>query len=283
MKKQILVISIILLLLGVACAPTIFAKSKEFNEEKMKIEISYFTMDGIQTIEKYIPKDKANNLLVLMDGFDFKTVSYELNQLNLIPEDMDIQQAEDLLNGDYGINNCKQLYDDFKPLSKNLNSSEENFFSIVGGSAVDNEMFYVRDTFLFSLCCIPGLLLMVLDSKLSDFPWYPSNPYFNGPLFWFGAFFLYIGLMSYWIFHINPFKPMGLSKAILEDTSLPPYNYPNVNTYGVLGQWLMSDLRIELDMIGFLGVWINYDDGIHNPACQFNGFALYINARGENT
>jgi hypothetical protein len=160
---------------------------------------------------------------------------------------------------------------------------KSNSFCIVSGNALDNGMFQLVQHILLSAFILPGVFLMFLDLfYLSRFPWYPrGDEYFPaGPLFILGMILGLFGASIGGIFDIIPLRAMAISYGILEDTSLPPYYYPNVNTTGLLGSWWMHKYAIRFHMLGFLGVWLNYNDGINDFACKFLGFALYVNAKG---
>lgn len=286
MKKRMLskglVFSVILLFLELAVSPSINANFVDSNKEITTFEINFFTLKGVKKIEKEIPIEDAQYLLDLMDGSDYKEIALESNRLSLLPDDFCVEQVEDLISGNYGKEKFKDFEDKLKLKPCNNPKIKRNSFCIVSGNALDNNMYQIMQAFMISAFILPGLFLMLLDMYLTKFPWYPEYLYSAGPLFFLGFIIGMFGASIGSLSQMIPLRIMAISYAYLEDSSLPPYDYPNVNTTGLLGKWWMHEFEIKLNMLGFLGVWLNYNDGINDFACNFMGFALYVNAKGYN-
>ena len=276
------VVGVIVLFVGAGIQPSINASIIGLNRDTTTFEINFFTLEGIEKIEKEVSTEDAQYLLDLMDGSDYNKIAFELNRLNLLPEDMNVKQAEELINGNYGKENFKDFQNklNFKPSSNP--DIKSNSFCIVRGNAVDNWMEQLMLTIAFYSIVFSGIFLILFDlifCLLSD--WYANQWDYFSPLFNLGFFLLFnLGPFIHLIYDLIPLKVAAISYAYLEDTSLPPLVYPNVNTSGLQGKWNMNKYEILLGMIGFFGIWLNYNDIVNDFACKFMGFALYVNVRG---
>ena len=291
--KKLLVVGVIGLFLGLACAPSFHAKlnnistndknNVDLHEETKWISCKYFTLKGVEEVEKEISITEFDYFLQLMDSSDIDAIAYNLHKLGLLPNNIPIQQAKDLISGRYGKQLFSEVQEEIKSTFLLESDGKRNIFCSISGDAVDNEL---TTPFVWLLMCafiIPGLSLMLLDLHLRQYPWYPQYGdymFHYGPFFVLGILIALFGGYIGSLFSLFPIKALPFSFAILEDPTSAPYEYPNVNTSGLLGQWWMHNRYIILSMIGFFGLWINYIDRINDFACKFRGFAFYVDAKG---
>lgn len=279
-KNNLICVGLTILFMGAAAAPGINANLTNLKRETTTFEINFCTLKGVERLKKEIYNEDAQYLLDLMGGSDYNAIACEFNRLGLLPGDISVKQAEDLINGNYGKENFKDLQDKLKVKPYNNPNIKRNSFCIVSGDAVDNKMTQLTQSVIMLTFVYTIIFLMFLDDYFSRFPWYPAD-YFGGPLFILGMSLFGIMLGISVIYSKIPLKIMALINAILETTS-PSYDKANVNTSGLLGKWWIHEYTIRLNMIGFFGVWLNYDDGMQYLACKFMGFALYVKAIGDD-
>lgn len=294
--KKGVAIAVILLFIGLAFAPSINANVRniskintnlvESHKETINVCCRYFTLRGIEEIEKEVLIQDYEHLSQLMDGSNIDAIVYKLDKLHLLPEKINIEQSKDLLSGEYGKQHFEKLQEKLK-LNHFANSNiKRNIFCNVSGNGVHCELSTPVLWTITAVFMLSGVSLMLLDFLFRIFPWYPlygNYPFYSGPFFFLAMSFVGIGELILESFRLKSQKEMPLSFAILEDSSLHPWEYSNVNTSGLLGKWWIRNHYIHLNMIGFLGLWITYDGGWEcGRPCEFKGFALYVNAWGYN-
>lgn len=294
-KNQIirkgLSVLIILIFIGVAILPSITADNNQKTSVKKidtltgenKLSCCYFTLHGIEKIEKEISPQESNRLLTLMDSSNIDAIANELYKLDLIPLSINIEQVKDLISGEYGKKNFEKYTDKFNNKILAGSNVKQNLFCILNGDAAD---YHSRDlkTQIFAMSTIPpGLLLFLLDILLQHFSWYPIIysfyiwPYIT---FHFGilaiptAILLGIGLIGTDILDYSPLKMSVIQFVFMGDAHL--------NTSGFLGKWSLSNKSIDLSMIGFMGLCVFTDDHQNDFTAKFRGFSLYLKADAQN-
>lgn len=280
--KKLLVFGVIVLFLGVAIAPSINANISKITvidnhnvsllEETVRLSCSYHTLKGIEEIEKEVSAEDTEHLSQLMDSSDIDAVASELSRLGLLPETMDVKQVKDLISGEYGRRNFEKYEEKLRDISLKESEVKQNLFCAVSGDAVDSILMTPALQSVVGVLIFITISLMELAQYLNPFPFVALS------LLFLAFFFLGITDAIMWAYMFQPFKAMMFPYVRLEDSTLPPHVDANVNTSGLFGKWWMHSRQIYLHMIGFLGIWISYHDGVGDLACEFKGFALYVEA-----
>ncbi len=287
-SRKGLTIAIILLFIGLAVAPNINANlekltqtSTQIFEERNnthKLSCRYYTLNGIEEIEKEISFEDAEHLSQLMDSSDFDAIAAELAHLDLVPESMSIHQIKEMLSGEYGRKHYIKSQEKIKNNHFIESNIKRNIFCNVSGDAGRNYLSKPTLSIATEMLFVISFSLIFLDFYFQQFSWYPTvgvgdeNVYFQcGLLLIIGFAILLIDVLINKVFDFISPKAMPYSIAFLEDDS-------NINTSGMLGKWNMHNQDILLNMIGFLGLWIHFSD----YSCKFKGFALYVVARGKD-
>jgi len=267
---------VIALLLALAFVPISHAA---VSKDTTIITCKFFTLEGIKEVEKEVAIKDAERLSQLMHGraSNNDAIVSELSRLELLSETISEKLARELISGEYGRKLFEKIQEKWETISFDGSNAKRNLFCNVSGDAVDSELLTPLLWFSVALFIFSGLALMLLDmflfSIIFEYLW-------PGPLWDLGTAIAVIGLWISAVFTFKSFKVMPFSFAILEDATLPPYKCANVNTSGLLGEWWMHNCYIGLKMMGFFGLWIVYDDGMNDLACDFRGFSLYVKATG---
>jgi hypothetical protein len=301
--KKGIVVAVILLFIGLAFAPSINADVSNISrinaiiikpqDKTVTLTCRYFTLKGVEEIEKEVSSKDAEKLFTLMDNTAYDTISRTLNSLGLIPKSMAVDEVTELINGEQGRIEYNQLKERLQstPLFRNESEWKENVLCLVQGDAVDN-FFYRPLTFMIEygaglVYSLIVTILFTLDTLLRVFPWYPVGdpPYEFGPLVTLALMLgvMYMILIEGWALHyLIPLKIAPAVFAGLTD-AFPIHQNPNLTTSGLFGRWEIRDYQdIALLMIGFTGIWISYNDGYQLPACKIMGLSLYAKAKGIN-
>jgi len=260
------------------------------SDGKVVLSCDFYTLNGIERVEKAVAIEDAEHISELMDGSDYDDVASGLSRLGLLPEGMSVGEAEDLISGEYGIRQFERYEEQLKGFPFQPSDTKYNLFSVVSGSGCDYEVFSLGlKIFVYSIYTALFMVIVLLgtiDEFLQNFPWYPVWRVELGPgnvgylgLFGILAFlvFLFMIFLSDFvfpgIFQLNPIKiGLFLDGRITK---------ANLNTLGLLGKWQMESSTIYLSITGFLGLviqsWCEF---------EFSGFCFYIKAsdhKGDNS
>jgi len=245
------------------------------------LSCDFYTLDGIERVEKAVAVEDAEHISELMDDSDYGAVVSELSRLGLLPQSMSVGEAEDLISGEYGIRQFEEHREQMKGFPFQPSGTKYNLFSIVSGSGDSYEVTSLRaKLYVYSIFTV-GILLLTIDVFLVDFPWYPIWITFElipgdelkmGPL---GVLAFLMAMLCDFIlccsYGLNPIK-LGL----LFDGHISG-SEANLNTLGLLGKWQMESSAIYLSMTGFLGLLTHSSKGF-----KLSGFCFYIEASDHN-
>jgi hypothetical protein len=281
--KKLLVIGVIVLFLGLACAPSINANVEPLvniqphllnnSVDTTTLTIRYYTQQGIKELEEEVPVEVAEILFNLIDSNDHNALTNTLARLELIPTTMNVEEVIELIDGTIGQKEYSQYESQLETIFNINNESEwkQNILCNIRGDAVDS-YFYRPTAFLIEYGT--ALLVKALITILA-----PLGLLIYGLLF----AVIWMALFENWPLHyLMPIKIAPAVFAILDDAfgRFPP---ANLSTTGLKGHWEIHDNRsIFIFMVGFLGIWISYKDGYQVPGCKFIGYSLYTQAKGVN-
>ena len=287
--KKALVVGIVVLFIGVTISPTINANinitsNKIFNTFKsnkgfVPIKCQFFTISGIQEVEKEVSFEDFDYLSNLIDKSDYNAIASKLYSLNLLPESMSADDVEDLISGEYGKREFKEYQNKLKELSIKDSSGEtiRNVFCAVKGEG--------RDSGYFALWALASIgisipLITIDEILLKLFPNYPVlTQFFFADIGFFGVIGLFLLILALmWPYIGPPVKLNACLAAWLQDG--PKEVMPYVNTLGLLGEKTIEGWSLSLLMIGFLGILIYFIwDTMNEPGSKFMGFSLYTRAK----
>ncbi len=279
MKKP-LVVGVIGLFLGLACAPSINANIDSLvnvepfllniPEDTTTLTIRYYTLQGVKELEEEVPIEYVDTLINLIDSDDYFALANTLASLELIPKSMDVEDVIELIDGTIGQKEFSQYESQLETIFTNNNESEwkQNILCIVRGDAADS-YFYRPLTYMIEYgAAVVSYALFQILSALG--------------LWFFGLLLgvLYMALFEGWPLHyLIPIKIAPIVFAMLDD-AFGDFSPANLSTTDLKGHWEIHDNRsILMVMVGFLGVWISYKDGYQVPGCKLLGFSLYTQAK----
>ena len=293
-----LTVGIILLFVGVTIAQ-VFSENQvlsakntiNFNlaTEKTTLSCRFFTLKGIQEVKKEITVKNMAYLSSLMNSTDYSAIASEINDLGLLPNNISIEQAKELISGEYG----SQYFERYSSLfgRTHLSNSEanQNYFCRINGSA---ESCVVSRNLIGALVAIltvyPALVLLILELLLHVLPWYPLVSFykfeididryidigFAGAL----GYLLYALCDTYLTFQDNRIVKRGLFQDIqLEKGLYGPSAH--LTTTGGNGNWSLDGVRINMFLIGFLGIWLSSSNP--DKYSRLIGSALYVKAETD--
>lgn len=282
LTRKGITVSIVALLLTLALIPNTHAYSnaqrmiikKSSPEETEIVTCRFFTLNGIEEVEKEVTIEDATYLFQLLNEPNTVAIASELNNLGLLPDNIDVKLAKDLINGEYDKRQLNRIGWSSKEMSNFAgdNPIQRNFLCNVNGDARDYYYFTPKSIALY----ISGFASMILDGFLREFSWYPTWETwwggYIGPLFILGV----LGAILPQVFpfiRINPFRAVPCILANIYDG---PWEVPaHLNTTGPYGNWTIESFDIDFMMIGFFGLWISRWDSQNEPNCKFMGYSLY--------
>jgi hypothetical protein len=252
--------------------------------EQSDVTCRYFTIRGVEEIQKEISRQDSDKLSALMDGSEVEVIVSELTRLGLVPSSMSSEQVDNLISGEY----CKKAFArcSDKLTSVNLGKEvQQNFLCTMKGEAGSYLSRNLRAQLLAILTVYPTLALFILDILLQAiFPKYPlifKFPVIPGMYWGFGI----VGTFAWILFFIieailTILDNMPVKLSVFQVISLEEsYNgpYVHINTSGAAGNWSLYGYRIRLDLLGFFGVWLS----VVNPDTRYSRFigsSLYVKA-----
>jgi hypothetical protein len=258
--------------------------------ERTIVSCSFFTLHGVEQVEKELMTQDAVYLSQVMNTSDSAALASELHRYGLLPQTMTVTQATEVINGVYvqkELQRVQQLLHANQSLDTDWMSN--SLCSVRGygpRSLYTTPRFWVWSTTLvFALYCfvtIPGFFVAEALSHI-------FNSSFSDIIFFFTVLLFYFPQMLaedlYWNMGqwINPIKlPSAVVVAHLTtwdwagDTETP---YLNVS--GRKGNWTIENYTgIGIHMIGFFGVWLSRYNGSNRASAQVKGYCLHINAKG---
>jgi hypothetical protein len=310
MKREFIIYGIILLFVGLAVSPSIYA-NREFislgedngdmnpfyselsSKDEINISCQFITYKGAELVNKKISINDYRSLSQLLTSSDDNAITLKLDSLGLLPKSMDIKQVTELIGGNYGKKELSNYLSGNKNIFFNGNiTSGENVLCKIQGDAVDSTYrpFWWQNS-VFVIGCILwkiGSYIIDFDNFLSSiFPWYQifgdefGISFLKSIGYNLGEFLLSLAEMGpYFVLPNIPFKMNGFSIIELDDV----FNVgkPNLYTSGLKGDWEIHDQRsILIKMYGFTGIWLTIPDMQQSAGCEFKGFCYYVNATSE--
>lgn len=278
-----LVAGVIFLFLGISIFPSIYADTDIYSIQKtnkyyLKNEIStikcrYYTIDGVEEIEKEVNIEDSENLSHLIYESNYNVIASKMKSLGLIPELVSIDEAQDLMSGEYGKREMKRYENKLKEFTLKDSKSDimENTYCSISGEALDS-----WNRALWSIPYIGFVIALIyLDEKLLElFPSYPEIfEFWYSPVGILGAigmglFVLHEVLRPFVILKLNAYLYGGLQYNVI------------INTSGNFGKksLIESTKSVLFYITGFVGIWIEISDNTNEPGCKFMGFSLYARA-----
>jgi hypothetical protein len=287
--KKLLALGIIFLFIGIAIAPSINSSvvktlvNKENTSvsltEKSNVSVQFFTLHGVETIEREISFQDSDNLSKLMDGSDVDAIASELTHLGLVPPSMN-SELKNLINSEYSKKGFAKYSDRLTKLFvKEGSEIKQNFLCVLKGEAHTIEGRNLRAE-LLGFAAFPGIFLLILDFVLqATDPNYPiiipGAPYFGfGPLGLLGLTIVAAVLGLQYISDVNPIKLSLLFQDIL--LSRAPYGMDvNVNTTGICGKWSLYGHHVDLHLVGFFGIIVSFFNP-HSTNEKLIGSSMYV-------
>ncbi len=140
-KKPLIVVSIlavVLLVLG-SLSSVVGYQTVQPSNEKVTIQISYFTLQGIEQIAKEVSQQDAYRLSQLVNNTDVDALICELMNGGLVPSSIDQVLLRDLINGDYGKRQFSRISTLLNRYSSNErgNITNRNVCCLIHGDALD--------------------------------------------------------------------------------------------------------------------------------------------------
>jgi hypothetical protein len=287
MKKKWLITGIstiaVILLILTSLSNVIGYQTVQSSNEKVTIKISYSTLRNVEQVEKDISLQDSQHLSSLMNGSDNEALAFELMKLGLVPSSMNLEQLKELISGEYG---KKEFAFANKVLNKDrdigkFNGTKRNFFCNVQGDAADSYALFTPVIF-FTFIGIGEGLFALYQVLLNTFP--RIFPIFRIPFMYESVGILaLLGLLfiilpnALIIFYQNPSRKQLFFYADISDDRNE--QKANFSTQGLLGSWSIQSYGIDLFFIGFVGIWMIFNDHYNSPAVNFKGFSLYTVAR----
>jgi len=297
MKRKCLAVGIILLFLGTALSQAITINTRllsttdnnnsDTSEEKSIVSCQYFTLHGIEQVEKEISIQDSYRISELMNGSDVEALAHELTNLGLVPSSTNSEQLRELISGEYGKKIFTKYIDKLNDVISGETETKQNIFCTVNGEAYSYVSRNLRAQLVGSITVYPAMALLFLDLILSFLTVYPLIPWMKIMIlpdsYWEVGI---IGVLG-WIFYaINQIslefmdnRPVKLSmfQTLQLEKKYSSAVLARLNTSSIFEKWELSGNRIDLFMIGFLGIWAT----IQNPQdeiTKFRGFSVFINA-----
>jgi len=291
-KRSLIVVSlcaVVLLILG-SLSTVVGYQIIQSSEEKVPMTCSFFTVHGVEQVEKELSVQDAAYLSLLMDTSDSAFLASELCRYGLLPQAMTVDQAVEVLNGE-SIQKKVQQAQQFLGVKQSLDSDwMSNSLCSVSGfglrSLYTTPRFLVWSTALiFALFCfitVPGIFVATALSRM-------FNDTYSYLIFFFTLILFYFPQMLvedlYWDMGqwINPIKlPSTLVVAHLTTWDWAgDIETPYLSVLGSDGNWTIENYTgIGLHMIGFFGVWLSTYNKSNRASAQFRGYCLHINAKG---
>ncbi len=276
-KKPLIVVSIcavILLVLG-SLSNVVGYQITQSSNEKVTIQISYSTLQGIVQIEKEVSRQDAHRLSQLMDNSDADALAYELTNRGLAPSSIDQVLLRDLISGDYGKRQFRGIAALLNRCSYNErgNITNRNVCCLIHGDARDCIYMPALELMTFGVGWTLASLGIYLNEKFpSVFPLFPDI----GILTLLGFLLLLLSTNAYF-FRISPIRAIPVLFSSLHDGVHEQKT--NLNTIGLLGRWSVQSHNLDMLLIGFLGIWITIFDQLNYPGCYFIGFSFYTVAQ----
>lgn len=297
--KKVLAVGVILLFIGLTFTTSITAyipvkkRIETGYESEVTVSCKYFTVNGIQEIEKVIASKDAEHLFELMDTSDSTTITTKLSQFNLIPNNLSEKETEDLINGEYGQKYSKK---NLNPKS-NFNLIEtdwkNNSVCNVKGEGVD--AFFITPRMLFTekilsiislFMFIPLAIIWLICSGLSYFLFGNNMDSYEFSLYLIFLFILitFPALIPSILYKIsNSLRPIKCAPTFVmaELYDACGRGLPYLETSGQEGYWKIEDHKgIAIYMIGFFGLWMTILDDAQTNGAKVRGFCKYITAKG---
>jgi hypothetical protein len=260
MRKNVLLVKgsaffIILLLLGTTLGQVVAVDSVKLSItrnnttssasiEKSNVTCRYFTLRGVEEVQKEISLQDSHQLSALIDGSDAEAVACELKKLGLAPSSMSSEQVESLLSGEYSNQAFAIYYDKLTSIEADK-EVKQNFFCTVKGEAGSYLSANLREELLGTLIAFPALALILLDlflqATLPNYRLLWQSEIFPGIYFGFGL----VGTLGLLLFVIAEailtiLEKMPVKLSVFQGISLEEsYNgpYVHVNTTGAAGNW----------------------------------------------
>ena len=293
--KKIITVSIILLFLGIAVAPSINFNTVKASQDDDTVEVTTqacgikgfkdttvkLTKDQYQNLEEYLVEFRArlNQTSTIEEAIPiFKNAVVELNTYGLLPKGTNVQKMQRLVTGIYHNTRIISLLKDreLKPMDEN-----ENRFCLIYGST--NQTYFTGPVGIINN--LLGWIFLLSDH------WFSEQGYdgFAGILEWFGILLLWNGLLfAALLGTVNPF-PLFSIVGLGYRNFLPPNQFfPAsgwIHTNGVNGEKLWNgSLRGGLSGLfdflfpfspagisGFTGIKLTTRNNIY-----YFGFALNV-------
>lgn len=279
MRHNLITLGIISLLIGLAIAPSIHGSihsvesktnllSSSSEEETVNISCKSIMPRGIREKQKEITTVQLKKLRVLLSSNNFSAIAKELKNLGLLSEKISLEQAIELINGEYGRHYFKKYAEELHSITANKQEEGDwrvNLLCTVQGEAED--YYYITPwqfTVEMSMYAV-ALMLIILG--------------FGGPISMIG-----LGLIVYtqdflaMVDTLVPLKILSGLQARIADGGHNTNAY--VRTHGLLGRKEMQSYDIALSLLGFIGIWLTLPDNKYNePPCSFMGFSLLAAAQ----
>ena len=210
MKCKCVAIGIIFLFIGVVIAPSInFNTGKASKDDKLvEVTIQACGIKGYKDTTVKLTKEQYKNLKQYLVEFRtrlnqtstreeatpiFKEAVLELDMYGLLPEGMNIEQAQKFITGTFESTHGKSMIE--KLFYKNI-YQDHYFCSFVTG--------VVHDGYAMGILYMIGMILLLLSIFPSPFPFLPGNEL----VFLLGALFIGTGSI------ITTFSPLSIMQQI---------------------------------------------------------------------
>jgi hypothetical protein len=259
-------------------------------EEKSIVSCRYFTLHGVEQIEREISLQDSIRISKLMNGSYIEAIACELTNLGLVPSSINSEQLRELISGEYGKKVFAKYTDKINHVVSGDSETKQNLFCTINGEAYSYVSRNLRAQLVAYIIVYPTLALFFLEFILHLLPKYPLIPWMKyenllgeyidlGIFGTLGWILLTIGETSLGIMD-NRLVKLSMFQTLQLNDAYPSQVLPRLNTSSVSETWELSGYRIDTFMMGFFGIWFT----IQNPRdeiTKFRGFSMFINAESH--
>jgi len=298
MKRKLLSVGLILLFFGGILSQGITVNAHQISTinnnnntnsstEKSKVSVQFFSLHGVEKIEREISVQDSYRLSSVMNSSDVNAIASELMSLGLLPSSMSQDELKNLISEEYGKKAFTKYSDKLNSIVVGRSEVKQNLFCTINGEANSYFTTNYKSMSVYAVAFIPAMALILLDIFLQlTLPWYPillTIPTFVGmlPMGILGVLGFVVwtaGLLGSELIDFMPVKLSLIQSVVMGGSHGLPL--PHVNTSGVIGKWAIYNEQITLYLIGFFGVWAHIVNP-HNEYTKFIGSSLYIKAEGS--
>ena len=181
--KKILVVSIILLFIGIAVAPSINQSVVTASQEDDLVEVTTqacgiqeygnttvkLTREQYQDLEQYLVEFRArlNQTTTREEAIPiFKDAVVELDRYGLLPKGMSVERAQKLVMGEYKVFQNRDILNKCYNINKRTLDANTNILCLFAGQT-DNTFVI---SFMLRLLLIPLIILVSIQEFFSDLP-----------------------------------------------------------------------------------------------------------------